>query len=355
MPDETKDLGQNDAKVANYIANVGANLADKVSHAFSPMIEQYAKLFKEGARTPVLRRPSDYGMEYEDCFFPSADGIPLEAWYIPARGSHKLLIINHPMTCNRYGYPGHLPPWNVMFGGFEVNFLPELKHLHEAGYNILTYDLRNCGMSGEANGNTSGLGLLECRDVVGSIRYAKSRDDLAEMTTGLYSRCMGGNSTIIAMAKWPAEFTHIKALVLLNVVSGKTFIEKGAEMMRLDPEKAAANLDERLRETTGFRLDELTPRPYGRGVKVPTLMAQLRREFLIHAEKDGQEIFDALAAEEKELLWIEESNQRFYAYNHFGRHPERLIDWFDRHMGSDRSSGSAPALNRDAAASPPAA
>jgi hypothetical protein len=23
----------------------------------------------------------------------------------------------------------------------------------------------------------------------------------------------------------------------------------------------------------------------------------------------------------------------FYAYNHFGQHPERLIGWFDRHMG----------------------
>jgi len=43
------------------------------------------------------------------------------------------------------------------------------------------------------------------------------------MTTGLYSRCMG--STIIAMNKWREEFTHIKTLVLLNVVSGKTFIE----------------------------------------------------------------------------------------------------------------------------------
>jgi hypothetical protein len=188
-------------------------------------------------------------MEYEEAFFPSADGIPLEAWFIPAN-SDKLLIINHPMTCNRYGFPGHLPPWNTMFGGFEVNFLPELKHLHDAGYNILTYDLRNCGLSGEANGNTSGLGLLECRDVLGSVRYAKGRKDLSSMTTGLYSRCMGGNSTIIAMAKWPKEFTHIKALVLLNVVSGKTFIERGAENLHLDPKKAAERLDERLRELT---------------------------------------------------------------------------------------------------------
>ena len=99
------------------------------------------------------------GSTYEDVFFPSLDGIPLEAWFIPA-DSDKLLIVNHPMTCNRYGFPGHLPPWNTMFGGFEVNFLPELKHLHDLGYNILTYDLRNCGLSGEANGGISDLGLL---------------------------------------------------------------------------------------------------------------------------------------------------------------------------------------------------
>lgn len=111
-----------------------------------------------------------------------------------------------------------------MFGGFEVNFLPQLKHLHDAGYNILTYDLRNHGLSGEANGVISGLELLECRDVVGSIRYAKSQKNLKAMKTGLYSRCMGGNSTIIAIAKWPEEFSDIQALILLNVVSGKTFI-----------------------------------------------------------------------------------------------------------------------------------
>jgi hypothetical protein len=43
-----------------------------------------------------------------------------------------------------------------------------------------------------------------------------------------------------------------------------------------------------------------------------------------------------LGAQEKELLWIEESNQRFYAYNHFGQHPERLVGWFDQHMSGRR-------------------
>jgi hypothetical protein len=61
----------------------------------TPLIEQYAQLFKTGARTPVLRRPSDIGLDYEDAFFQSLDGIPLEGWFIPA-DSDKLLIVNHP-------------------------------------------------------------------------------------------------------------------------------------------------------------------------------------------------------------------------------------------------------------------
>ena len=43
------------------------------------MVEQYAQLFKTGIRTPVLKRPSDIELDYEDVFFPSLDGIPLEA------------------------------------------------------------------------------------------------------------------------------------------------------------------------------------------------------------------------------------------------------------------------------------
>ncbi|WP_216611790.1 alpha/beta hydrolase family protein [Myxococcus xanthus] len=332
MSESKRDLGENDASFIDMVGNVAEKAADSLAHKLHPLVERYAQMFAHGARTPVLKRPSDVGLDYEDAFFPSLDGVPLEAWFIPA-DSERLLIVNHPMTCNRYGFPGHLPPWNTMFGGFEVDFLPELKHLHDAGYNILTYDLRNHGLSGAANGGISGLGLLECRDVVGSLRYAKSRKDLASMATGLYSRCMGGNSTIIAMAKWPEEFTHIRALVLLNVVSGKTFIERGAENLRLDPQKAARRLDERVRELTGFRLDEETPLPYAKHVKVPTLQAQLRRDFLVHGERDGQAIFDALGAKEKELLWIEESNQRFYAYNYFGQHPGRLVGWFNQHMG----------------------
>jgi hypothetical protein len=40
----------------------------------------------------------------------------------------------------------------------------------------------------------------------------------------------------------------------------------------------------------------------------------------------------ALGAEEKDLFWIEDSIQRFFAYNYFGQDPTRLVGWFDKHI-----------------------
>ena len=55
-------------------------------------------------------------------------------------------------------------------------------------------------------------------------------------------------------------------LVLLMVVSGKAFIEKGAENLQLEPQKAVERLDGRLHELTGMRLEEETPLPCAKNV-----------------------------------------------------------------------------------------
>lgn len=152
--DYKKALGADDGGLVSNAVEAVKGIAGKVADKLDPLTEQYAALFKTGLRTPVMRKPSDYDMAFEEAWFPSMDGVPLEAWFIPA-SSNKLLIINHPMTCNRYGFPGHLPEYKSYFGGFEVNFLPELKALHDAGYNILTYDLRNCGRSAKATAGSA--------------------------------------------------------------------------------------------------------------------------------------------------------------------------------------------------------
>jgi len=331
VADSEKEYGEHQHPSMDRLGEVAKDVKQSISDELHPVAEQTAELLAHGLRTPVLRRPDEVGLQYEDVFFPSLDGVPLDGWFIPA-DSNKLLVVDHPLSCNRYGFPGHLPPWNTMFGGFEVNFLPELKHLHDAGYNIVTYDIRNHGLSGIGNGGIVGIGLLEWRDVVGSLRYVRGRKDLASMTLGLSSRCLGANSTMVAMSRMPGEFRDVRCLVALQPVSSRTFVEKTFSNLNLDPVEGTKLFEERIHELTGFHMDELTPIPYAKNVRVPTLQVQLRRDKAIDVS-DSQTIFDELGATEKELFWIEGSDQRFHAYNYFGQHPERLLDWLARYMG----------------------
>ncbi|WP_164827826.1 hypothetical protein [Sinorhizobium meliloti] len=98
-----------------------------------------------------MHGPHEEGLEYEDVFFPSEDGIPPEGWFIPRSESDEMIIANHPRWFNRAGLPSHLELWKSLGGSvgndFEVNFVPDYKILHDAGYNVLAYDLRNLAIA----------------------------------------------------------------------------------------------------------------------------------------------------------------------------------------------------------------
>jgi uncharacterized protein len=43
--------------------------------------------------------------------------------------------------------------------------------------------------------------------------------------------------------------------------------------------------------------------------------------------------FDLLGIKDKELFWIEGTTRRFKdGYKYFGRHPEKILAFFDKHM-----------------------
>ncbi|MEJ5145291.1 alpha/beta hydrolase family protein [Sphingobacterium sp. MYb388] len=219
-------------------------------------INGMAEMMSHSTRTPILRTPNEYDMEHEEIFFQAMDGVTIEGRYIPGK-SDKLLIFNHPMPCNRYGYPGHLEPWKN-FGEFEVNFLPEYKILHDAGYNILTYDMRNHGRSVMGSGGINGHGLLEYRDVIGSLRYAKSRPDTKKMKVGLYNRYLGANATIVGMKKHTKEFKHIKAMIVLQPVTPAVFVQKALENQKID--NGLELFDKVFYIKTGFHIAYVWPR-----------------------------------------------------------------------------------------------
>jgi pimeloyl-ACP methyl ester carboxylesterase len=291
------------------------------------VIDGLADFFAHSVRTPVLRRPDEYGLAYEDVFFPSMDGVPLEGWFIPAQ-SDRLIICNHFMPGNRYGYPGHLDPWKG-FGGFEVNFIPAYKALHDAGYNVLAYDLRNHGLSGSGNGGLVGIGLLEYRDVIGSIRYVRAREDLKAMKVALMSVCLGCNSTIVAMEKHPKEFEGIRAMIALQPISARPFIERASE--NADIANGVELFNAASKKRTGFGVDELSPIKYAKSVTIPTLVAQVKEDASTK-ESDVQTIYDGLSAKDKRLFWIEGTNRRFDGYNYFSENPGLMLEWYGSHF-----------------------
>ena len=88
--DYQKALGAEEGGLVDTAVNAIKGAAGKVADKLHPLTEQYAGLFKTGLRTPVMRKPSDYGMEFEECWFPSMDGVPLEAsraWRTLAKNS----------------------------------------------------------------------------------------------------------------------------------------------------------------------------------------------------------------------------------------------------------------------------
>lgn len=80
-------------------------------------------------------------MAYTDTNIITPDGVRLSAWEIlaPTR-SDKTIIMNHALGATRHGAVEDLD-------GVLVEYPPLVKHLHDAGYDVVMYDHRGQGDS----------------------------------------------------------------------------------------------------------------------------------------------------------------------------------------------------------------
>jgi pimeloyl-ACP methyl ester carboxylesterase len=290
--------------------------------------------FAQQLRAPILHSPAEHGLDYQDVTFPALDGVPLEGWFIPAAGSDKLIIANHPMGFSRAGIPTHLEPWRSIWApsgnDFEVNLVPDYKILHDAGYSVLAYDLRNFGHSGAANGGIASSGIFEARDVAGSLAYARSRRDTADMTIGLFSRCLGCSSTFAAMTQYPEAFNGVRCLVGPQPVTMKIIVQRRLAMAGV-PADRIDDLERRLILRTSIGFARRAPREWAHNVRVPTFLYQVHDDVLTEPD-DVQTMFDNIPVTDKKLQWIGGTTRRWDGYLEFQRRPEPMLDWFAAHM-----------------------
>lgn len=291
------------------------------------MLTMLAQGLSMPPRTPIFRTPKDYDMEFEEISFVTGDSVTIKGWFIPA-DSNKVIISNHFSPANRYGFAGHLEGLDFA-GGFEVNFLPRYQALHDAGYNILAYDLRSHGESGDGEGKISGVGYYEWQEVLASIEFVKTR--MASADIGLSSMCMGANATVNAMEKNPEAFKDIKCLLCIAPLKGQTTIERQAEQMGIEPKDALEDFEPIYNSITGLTVEDHNIIPKFKNVHIPTFFFQVRDDSNSRWT-DVQEMYDLTPVEDKKILYMEGTPLRFKGYNYFSDNPQEMIEWFDAHM-----------------------
>jgi pimeloyl-ACP methyl ester carboxylesterase len=303
------------------------------------LVNQIVTMRVAPARLSLPQNPGDFGMAYHDVDIITDDGIRLSAWEIPAPApSNQTIIVNHPLTTTRYGSEQGLD-------GVTAEFLPMLRHLHDAGYNIVTYDHRGQGQSDGGIGRNArgieapvGAGVTEWQDVVGSLRYVLDHPDFGDDQIIFLSQCMGANATFLAWQNAPDLFSNpqIRGIVAnqptLSYNMTDRFIRARTGLNLVDQVLDA----QRARFGFGFA-NALETIP---SVTVPILFAQVERDRYTFnpdtGQNDIQTIIDATPTE-AEIIWIGPdhpnafgSNQRFDAYQYFNFHPEQLLDFLSR-------------------------
>ena len=294
-------------------------------------LRRMADFFERVDRNPVTRSPAEVGLEYVDVEFESPDGVALRARYIPGGQNDKIVIFNHFMLGNR---AGAVP--NKDWGNVAVDFMPLYKHLVDAGYSVFTYVLRNHGESAVYEGGKLGLTNTEYQDVLGAVRYVKGH--YPNKRYFLYSQCYGTVSTMRAMEKNPDDFEDIEAYVSLQPLTPEGFVGGVTKHFGMANKENLEYFSRQLQKKTGYTVqDAHSP---AEAVTMPTLMVQVHEDWRTTPESI-EDIYERMATDDKELLWIEDETERLEGYNYFSRNPGMLISWLDSHQSPTRSVPSA--------------
>ena len=94
--------------------------------------------------------PGEQNIPFENISFKTADNLTIRGWYMPAKNPAKAVILAHGRGANKNE--------GMRFA----------RALHHAGFNLLTFDFRNCG---ESDKSFNSLGYHEKKDIYAAIDY----------------------------------------------------------------------------------------------------------------------------------------------------------------------------------------
>jgi pimeloyl-ACP methyl ester carboxylesterase len=138
--------------------------------------------------------PATLGFDFTAVTFTTTDGVPLQAWFLPAPAGRPVILLTHGI------------------GGNRQNFLPIAQMVQEFGYAVLLLDFR---AHGDSDGLISTLGAREADDVRAAVAWLRTHEPHRPIYGLGYS--MGGAALVRAeqgerlFAKLVLDCTYARA------------------------------------------------------------------------------------------------------------------------------------------------
>ncbi|MBE7200643.1 MAG: alpha/beta fold hydrolase [Parafilimonas terrae] len=264
-------------------------------------------------------------MDFEDVAFPSQDGVPLKGWFIPAAGPGPgpAIVFVHGWPWCRMGNQqndrfGDLP------GGKPVHLMPLARAYHDAGYNVLMFDMSGFGDSGRRRVYTSGW--LEARDVLGALDFLGRRADVDPDRMGAIGFSVGGAVLCYAMP----HTTRLRAAIAVQPSTPEVFStnygrDKFGQFGKLINAGSAFFYG----IFGGPNLSFLQPTLVAPGARdVPVLYVQST------GDRWGtrEDVARMAAATPRGEAIYPETTHRFDGYTYMVEHPEVSLGFFGTHM-----------------------
>jgi pimeloyl-ACP methyl ester carboxylesterase len=109
-------------------------------------------------RRPVRHTPASFGMAAERVTVRGADDLPLAGWFVPGEPGRDVVVLSHGV------------------GRDSGMLMPLARTIHDAGFHVLTFDLRNHGDSGSDRLLRGQSGRYTV-DHLAVVRYAAERPE----------------------------------------------------------------------------------------------------------------------------------------------------------------------------------
>jgi dipeptidyl aminopeptidase/acylaminoacyl peptidase len=242
----------------------------------------------------IAGTPADVGVAYEDVTLTTSDGLKISGWYLPGNRPYGVVVV-HGIWANKQAV------------------LPAAVMLSEAGYHVLTIDLRGHGLS---EGERQSYGYYEALDVIAGVDYLMARSEIENV--GVMGYSLGGAAVVRATAL----DERIKALVVESSFSQHT----GLPSWPLAPILVKAAERE-----LGLSVEQINSKEALATMKPRPVM-------IIHGEEDqlfpvshAYEMYEA--AQEPKELWIIKGLTHDYPIKQRNEYQKRVLAFFEKAFG----------------------